>query len=998
MRPWSSTFADKSQEGASLDRIYNDPSMKHALDLFERFSKNSLAGDGLRTYLDTLPADAADERIKLEQLVADSSAPNTSNIEADLSTRSGQLVWAAGLGHLFQSNPPGTTRAHPIWKTLTSNPKVSSSLSSTARFIDLSATNRNATMDWGTPGSWFWFAPDKNHINIDLFHTLLTGFADDPAPGIKGMAHASGVMMHEIGHSQLTTRFTDKMIELRKREMEIVGFTEEDKEALSDEEFQNLYSQKCAELSPEKRAELVRTKTEFSLRMNVMNAAEDNCVNQYAANHSREFPHDFEGSLNVCNVILQGSGLYLKNQQDQPEEKNSLQELLKKLMTGPRQKEIEEAGKALANLSKATALSFYASNGLFDKSDAEDWKRLGINPDEIKAADTKGAPSTVDHFLENGQSDFDKLLNLNVGPSGMAHLQPQSRDRWLLRSIFARSIETYTDRRCRIVDEIWDKYAAHHAQILIDAAEQNAQNKTDKKQQKDPQSGKGNDKPGGNTQPSPQDNQDDPSPSQGSGDGQQPDPQNGGKGEPGEGKGSPAKGSKGNKDDPSPSQGNDSGSGGAPDDNTPPTSGSGGGGDVDDGKPLPSTPEEARRAGRKGNEGDVDPDKAKTIRDLARDAKGEERRANPSNDNADGSGNEPKGEPGDLNMDSTKGGREKGVDLATLAQGDWREFRKRINELDPVISRVANDFAYIRDRQKQTKRDLSKRRETLPRGNNLRERLDMTAHMNLAVKRATGQRIEEPDLRRWRMDQVTTEPTSVELWLLCDGSGSMDLGLHGKHPNTSGGRRIDSAVQSMAVLFEAGRRADFDVFAGMWGDETLRILAAPGDRDQKIGQQFETAKNGINSGTHLSPSFEQAIAHSAKQETGAHGKRGRFAGMTHFLILSDGELASGDIAPFVKMVGKLFRHGPAVSVDIAVLGEESGAEMKSVVSQVKRANPAAAIDIIKASNAKDIPVLLAQKIKQRFERSAQDLRAVPDAQKREAFTRAHRAIMNASLG
>ena len=72
--------------------------------------------------------------------------------------------------------------------------------------------------------------------------------------------------------------------------------------------------------------------------------------------------------------------------------------------------------------------------------------------------------------------------------------------------------------------------------------------------------------------------------------------------------------------------------------------------------------------------------------------------------------------------------------------------------------------------------------------------------------------------------------------------------------------------------------------------------------------------------------------------------------------------------------------------------------MSHVVSQVKRENPAAVIDLIRAQEAKDIPVLLAQKIKRRFERAPQDLRAVPDAEKREAFTRVDRAIMSANLG
>ena len=57
-----------------------------------------------------------------------------------------------------------------------------------------------------------------------------------------------------------------------------------------------------------------------------------------------------------------------------------------------------------------------------------------------------------------------------------------------------------------------------------------------------------------------------------------------------------------------------------------------------------------------------------------------------------------------------KGGRQKGVDLAALSGGDWTEFRKRINELEPVIARVAEDFAYIRDKQKQFVRSISKDR------------------------------------------------------------------------------------------------------------------------------------------------------------------------------------------------------------------------------------------------------------------------------------------------
>ena len=36
----------------------------------------------------------------------------------------------------------------------------------------------------GNTGKLVLVRARQNHVNIDLFHTLLTGFADDPAPGV----------------------------------------------------------------------------------------------------------------------------------------------------------------------------------------------------------------------------------------------------------------------------------------------------------------------------------------------------------------------------------------------------------------------------------------------------------------------------------------------------------------------------------------------------------------------------------------------------------------------------------------------------------------------------------------------------------------------------------------------------------------------------------------------------------------------------------------------
>ncbi len=942
------TPGDEMPGSNDLDRIFNDPSTAHALDLSERFAKRELSEAGFKDFLNSLPSDAAAERAKLEQLLTGNA------IEADLSTRSGQLVWAAGLAYAFQNNPPGSIRSHAVWRTLTRNPQVSGSLGAAARYVDLSLTNRSATMDWGTPGSWFWFAPDKNHINIDLFHTLLTGFGKDPAPGVKGMAHAAGVMMHEVGHSQLTTRFTKRMAELQKREKEMMEASKERK--LTRDEFK----------------ELTRVRKEFQLRMNVFNAAEDNCVNQYAANYGQEFPHDFGASLNVCNILLQGSGAYIRAAQ------------AGKLPPGadavadPQQREIEKAKETLGKLNQAIALSFYTTNGLFDRDDVETWKRLGVNPDDIDAIDTSALHTAADHFLTTGKSDFERLLDLNVGVSGMSQQQPVSRDRWLLRSVFARSVDSYADRRCQIVDEIWDKYAAPYAKILIDAAEENAENKMNQKQNGQQQDGQGQD-------------------GQGEGQGQS-DDQNQSPSQQSSGGGSPSQSQGG--DDPSPSQGGEESGGG---------SGSvevEGVGKMDvDGNPLPSTPEEARKQGRKGAENDAKPEDAQSVRDLAKDAKQGDTKPqqgrknepthNKSKDDKGGQeGMDSGGTPTDgldgLNGRSGEYSRRQDVDLAALAVGSWTEFRKRINELEPVIARVAEDLKVVREQQKQPVRAIVPQREKIPRGGDIHQRLDMRAHMNFAIKRATGQKIEEPDMRRWKMDHVSKEPTTVELWILGDGSGSTRQSL------SHGVRRIDSCLQTMAILHEGGKRADLDVYAGIWENHQVRMLSEPTFTEAQIGRNFDSVRLSGGVGTIYNTPLPQIIDRLSRQRTNAQGQSHRFGGMTHFLIVLDGTKNDLEIQETANMLLTLFRVGPAVSVDIAYLGGHQDCEAQEIVRRVKEKNPRAAIDILEANDARDAPLLLVRKIKQRMERALHQ--AVPDSQKRDAFGEAYRGMTRADLG
>ncbi|HEY8189707.1 MAG TPA: hypothetical protein VIF12_03425, partial [Micavibrio sp.] len=107
----------KKAAAGELDRIYKDPGTAHALDLSQRFSEKTFDRENLQSFLDRLPAESAPERAKLEKLLANPNA----GVEADLSTRMGQLVWAAGLDYLSLNTPADDLRSHAVWRMLTRN-------------------------------------------------------------------------------------------------------------------------------------------------------------------------------------------------------------------------------------------------------------------------------------------------------------------------------------------------------------------------------------------------------------------------------------------------------------------------------------------------------------------------------------------------------------------------------------------------------------------------------------------------------------------------------------------------------------------------------------------------------------------------------------------------------------------------------------------------------------------------------------------------------------
>src|SRR5690606_2947093 len=82
-----------------------------------------------------------------------------------------------------------------------------------------------------------------------------------------------------------------------------------------------------------------------------------------------------------------------------------------------------------------------------------------------------------------------------------------------------------------------------------------------------------------------------------------------------------------------------------------------------------------------------------------------------------------------------------GIDLAGLAKGDWRDFNARVQELAPVINRLARTYKKIRAQQRRQIRKMSRKHVFLPRDGDLRGRLDRGKVIQTKFKQATGQPI-----------------------------------------------------------------------------------------------------------------------------------------------------------------------------------------------------------------------------------------------------------------
>ena len=546
--------ADAFFGGDEVDRILALPITQIRLDLKKAFNDKKFSAEDFEAMVERLKQidPKLDTQIDIvREAIAKREVAEPLDIELDTPAKT--ALWAAGFMRLMEDGEAPLAQSR-IWEQMQDSIGVFNEGIRVARVISSSLSNKDATFDWGQPGSWFYYDPRENHINLDMFMTLMMGFE-----------HMRVVHLHEIGHSELSNNFPPRMRELYDKVKAII-----DPQSLTADEMKALRNKPVA--TQEEQLQMMADVHEWQLRFMLWHMVEDNCVNQFAVNMEKIVPiQDFAASWNHVGVTLQGYGELARGDGDKlPEDVTSdmprarsvrekIDQAMEKMAEAERKRQMEDflklvnnplsdsavkdikAGKISPQIARrmfhmnktAVWLAFYERTGLFRDTD-KGWAKFKVFKEDInRTVDVSAIPEA------KGLTAFEYLYEKSVGPQGISHLQPKPRDRLFGAKHYQKKVEESTDTRNAVMEELWDLYLKPYADVLMAEQQQQLKNRQEQKNQQGGQQQKQQGQQGGQ--------QGQQSQSQGGGQGQQPQQQSqsqGGGGQPSE-QGSPSGNSQG---------------------------------------------------------------------------------------------------------------------------------------------------------------------------------------------------------------------------------------------------------------------------------------------------------------------------------------------------------------------------------------------------------------------------------------------------------------------
>lgn len=301
-----------------------------------------------------------------------------------------------------------------------------------------------------------------------------------------------------------------------------------------------------------------------------------------------------------------------------------------------------------------------------------------------------------------------------------------------------------------------------------------------------------------------------------------------------------------------------------------------------------------------------------------------------------------------------------------------------MSQIKSYITQTARLLEKIRDRQLEKTIKRSPDLEMLPEGKEM-DRLSQEAHRNFTTKKVTGQELEKEDLHRFHKDERDQKPTTIDIVLLIDGSGSMTMG--GSYA-LGKAKPMDIALLSSIILYEAAKKVGANVYIALWGNEDPIILAKPGDDPRDVERNILKAKSGMSCGTNLAPSIKKIT------KTLSEHKSSQYSGYTHMMVISDGDIS--DPEPAMKAVNTLLSTSEYATLEFAILKKagEAKSQMENLADKIKVANPTQKIGVHRDGDPNSIPAGIVGLIFQKI-RMLESFTAVPWAKKQKLFQRAN---------
>ncbi len=414
-----------------IDRILSLPMTQMRIELKHAYQDKAFTQEQFEDFVDRLAkVDNLGTQVTIAKQAADKREVGDA-IDIELNSPAKQLLWAAVMTRMMRSDEKAKVSNSNLWKQMQDTVGFNNEAIGVSKVIARSLQNADTTFDWGAPGTWFYFHPKKNHINIDMYYTLLMGFE-----------HVRAVHLHEIGHSELSNTYSPTMKKLYEKVKILIDPSTANPDAENPNKKKPRIKMKKAEYR-----QLMLDVAEWQLRFKLWHMTEDTVVNQFSANKSGEINQNFGNSLNYVSAVLQGFGELMsgdaykrdvKVSTDAPpdandpkraawEEKQQKKEAaeaeraerlrrattpltddeVKQIQGGQISKEI--ATKMFDQINTAVLLAYYEQNGMFRGVD-KNWERLHIIPQDIRrAVDVSGIPGAA------GKDAFEYLIDMSVG-------------------------------------------------------------------------------------------------------------------------------------------------------------------------------------------------------------------------------------------------------------------------------------------------------------------------------------------------------------------------------------------------------------------------------------------------------------------------------------------------------------------------------------------------------------------------------------------------------